>query len=212
MCRKVYYMEKRVNSSCYECNHVAEFRCTVCSKLTCGNHTLVRTVCPGCLGSQSRNYSIRQAYCEDVELLKELVLRFWGDLEQLMFGKRYIVTDAPALVAIYNNEILGFIFYTIFDEEAALIVALGVRPEYQGRGVGQALVKAVEEYARQEQKRQLLVVTSNDNIPALTFYQCQGFQLFEVVPDVIEEKLGGRVLGVNKIPIRDELRFRKALD
>ncbi|MFX1474215.1 MAG: GNAT family N-acetyltransferase [Promethearchaeota archaeon] len=144
--------------------------------------------------------------------MKELVLRFWGDLEQLMFGKRYIVTDAPALVAIYNNEILGFIFYTIFDEEAALIVALGVRPEYQGRGVGQALVKAVEEYARQEQKRQLLVVTSNDNIPALTFYQCQGFQLFEVVPDVIEEKLGGRVLGVNKIPIRDELRFRKALD
>ncbi len=128
-----------------------------------------------------------------------------------MFGKRYIVTDTPAIVAIQDEEILGFLFYTIFEEESVLIVALGVRPQYQGGGIGQALIDAVEEFARSEQKSRLLVVTSNDDLPALAFYQSLGFQIFEVAPDVVEEKLGEQVLGIGNIPVRDELRLRRTI-
>ncbi len=204
-------MVKSRFSSCHGCDDNAEFRCTVCDKLLCGRHSKFRVICRACITSNNFNYSIRSAHSKDTEILKELVLFFWGDLEQQMFSKRYVVTDTPALVATQEEGILGFIFYTLFDLETVLIVALGVRPEYQGGGVGHALVKAVEEITIEKQRSQLLVVTSNDDLPALAFYQRLGFQLFEVAPDVVAEKLGEQVLGIGNIPVRDELRLRKVI-
>ena len=141
--------------------------------------------------------------------IEEMVQLFWGDQVQLMFNRQYTVAQEPAIVAESDQEIIGFISYTNFDPNAVLIVALGVLPHYQGCGIGKALVSQIEEYAKEHGKQQLLVVTSNDNLPALAFYQHLGFQLYEVAPDVIASKLGGLHLGIANIPIRDELRLRK---
>jgi GNAT superfamily N-acetyltransferase len=154
---------------------------------------------------------IEQATCEDIPILEQLVARFWGDPVQLMFDRRFKVTEQPALVGKSHGEITGFLFYRPFGEMGVLIVALGVIPRYQGGGVGQELLRRIEEWARSEGKRELLVVTSNDNLPALAFYQRNGFQLYEVAPDVIAQKLGGLHWGIGSIPIRDELRLRKVL-
>ncbi len=166
-------------------------------------------MCTNCIDSQSCTYSIHQATCDDVATIKEMVQLFWGDPVQLMFERQYTVAQEPALVAECDKEIIGFISYSDFDQNAVLIVALGILPSYQGCGIGQALVRQIEEYAKEQRKQQLLVVTSNDNIPALAFYQHLGFQLYEVAPDVIAKKLGGLHPGIANIPIRDELRLRK---
>ena len=128
-----------------------------------------------------------------------------------MFEQDFTVSEYPAIVAESNNEINGFIFYTPFRDDAVLILALGVLPQYQGCGIGKALVVQVEKYTREQGRKQLYVVTTNDNLPALAFYQRLGFQLFEVIPDVVAEKLGGIQLGISNIPIRDELRLSKAI-
>jgi ribosomal protein S18 acetylase RimI-like enzyme len=126
-----------------------------------------------------------------------------------MFNQLFTVIEQPAIVAKNGKQILGFIFYHTFRETAVLIVALGVLPQYQGRGIGSALLQHIEDYAKSDEKQELLVVTSNDNLPALGFYQQQGFQLYEVAPNVIAQKLGTLHPGIGNIPIRDELRLRK---
>jgi len=204
------------DASCYLCDNPVEFTCVKCQQHVCGRHGRIRILCTACL-EQARTKkeqskpTIEQASCDDVPILEHLVVQFWGNPVQLMFDQRLEVTEQPALVARINGQITGFLFYRPFREAAVLIVAIGVLPRYQGCGVGQELLQHIEEYARSEGKRELLVVTSNDNLPALAFYQRNGFQLFEVAPDVIAEKLGGLHLGIGSILIRDELRLRKSL-
>jgi len=55
-------------------------------------------------------------------------------------------------------------------------VALGVLPEYQGGGVGERLVEKVEAEAKRTEKIKLLVSTSNDDLPALAFYNRSAFK------------------------------------
>jgi len=66
--------------------------------------------------------------------------------------------------------------------------------------------------SRQLSKRRLLVSTSNDDLPALAFYQKLGFQIFEVKPNVIAGKHGQLLAGTGGIPIRDEIRLSKNFD
>jgi len=90
-------------------------------------------------------------------------------------------------------------------------VALGVLPQYQGSGVGRSLIEKVEAEAKRTMKNTLLVSTSNDDLPALAFYQSLGFQIYEIKPNVIVEKHGGVLKGIGGLPVRDELRLRKIL-
>ena len=166
-------------------------------------------MCTTCDLPKACEYQIHQAFCEDVEVLQGLVKRFWGEPEQLMFDQRFIVTEYPAIVAECDNKIVGFIFYAPFREEVVLIMAVGVLPQYQGRGIGRSLISQVEKFAKEQGRQRLFVVTTNDNLPALAFYQRLGFQLFEVVPNVVSQKLGGIFPGFANIPIRDELRLQK---
>jgi ribosomal protein S18 acetylase RimI-like enzyme len=144
-----------------------------------------------------------------LESLEALVTLFWGDPMQLMFDQQFKVTEHPAFVAETDHKICGFIFYTPFQRDAVLIVALGVLPQFQGCGIGRDLIAHVEKYAKEHERQLLFVVTTNDNLPALAFYQRVGFQLFEVISDVVSQKLGGSFPGFANIPIRDELRLRK---
>lgn len=196
---------------CHLCHNSGEFQCTNCNQPTCGNDVHIRVVCTKCIHLQKTEYTIQQASCEDVEVLEELVKLFWGDPIQLMFNKTYRVAQEPTITAKKDGDIIGFISYNDFNKNAVLIVALGILPGFQGCGIGRTLVEQIEDYAKSKGKQQLLVVTSNDNLPALAFYQRHGFQLFEVEPNVIAKKLGGLQPGIARIPIRDELRLRKTL-
>jgi ribosomal protein S18 acetylase RimI-like enzyme len=90
-------------------------------------------------------------------------------------------------------------------------VALGILPQHQNSGIGKSLIKKLESEAKRFGKEKLLVSTSNDDLPALAFYQSLGFQIYEVKPNVIAEKHGKILKGIGGLPIRDELRLQKRL-
>lgn len=121
-----------------------------------------------------------------------------------------MVAELPAYVAKVKDSIIGFISFAEADN-AFIIVALGILPKYQDSGVGKSLFKKVENEAKTNEKKKLLVSTSNDDLPALAFYQSLGFQIYEVKPNVIAGKHGGILKGIGGLPIRDELRLRKVL-
>jgi ribosomal protein S18 acetylase RimI-like enzyme len=196
---------------CYYCRKDAVYKCCLCGQLLCVEHTQVRTVCSGCAKKTKLEYNIDEATSEEKK--KEIgafVRRFWGEEEQLTFDRKFRIAELPAYVARFGESAAGFISTAEVDD-AVIIVALGVLPQYQSSGVGKGLVKKVEDEAIRRKKKKLLVSTSNDDLPALAFYQSVGFQIYEVKPNVIAEKHGEVLVGIGNLPIRDELRLQKRL-
>jgi ribosomal protein S18 acetylase RimI-like enzyme len=195
--------------SCEYCGKDAVYKCGVCGRLLCGEHAKLRTVCRSCVSKRSLNHSVNKVVSkEEKGKIREMVKWFWGEQEQVAFDRKFVVAELHAYVAKTGNNVIGFISYAE-AKDAILIVALGILPRYQGVGVGRSLVEKVEAEAEKMRKNRLLVSTSNDDLPALAFYQSLGFQIYEVKPDVIAEKHGRVLKGVGDLPIRDELRLRK---
>jgi ribosomal protein S18 acetylase RimI-like enzyme len=182
----------------------------VCGHLLCAEHTRFGTICPKRTGKTRLHFAIKRITFDNKEEIRKFVEKFWGEEEQLTFDHKYSVPELPGYVATLDKTIIGFIS-TVQAREAVLIVALGVLPEYQSSDVGRRLVKKVESEAKRTKKRSLLVSTSNDDLPALAFYQSISFQIFEVRPNVIAEKHGKIIKGIGKLPVRDELRLQKPL-
>ena len=99
-----------------------------------------------------------------------------------------VVRDAkrmPGFVARVDGVVRGFIL--LDERECCIEIAwLAVEKEYQGRGIGTALVEAAEGYACRRGKRVLTVKTYGgmDYEPynmTMGFYRGRGFRLYEVI-------------------------------
>jgi ribosomal protein S18 acetylase RimI-like enzyme len=199
--------------SCSYCRKQAVYRCNVCGKLLCPQHAKLTTICPTHQNKPTTplHYKITQVKTEqDKHQIQQFVQRFWGEQQQLTFNKTYTVTQLPTYTAKTNNTTIAFIAYTNTDN-ATLIVALAILPPYQNQGIAKALIKKLETHAKKQHKHALLVSTSNDDLPALAFYQQIGFQITQVKPNIITQKHGKTIKGINGLPVRDEIRLRKTL-
>jgi hypothetical protein len=84
-----------------------------------------------------------------------------------------------------------------------------------GAGVGSALLGAVEKVAADHGGKRVVVITSNDNLSALRFYQLRGYRMVAVRVGAIdaarESKPTIPAYGLDGIPIHDELELIKPL-
>jgi len=197
--------------SCGYCEKDAVYKCSVCCKLLCTEHVKLATVCFSSAKKTKLASTIHKVMAEEEKSrIREFVRRFWGEETQLAFDTRFVVAELPAYIAKVNSGVIGFVSFAEMDD-AFIIVALAVLPQYQSSSVGSGLVKKVENEAKRLGKRRVLVATSNDDLPALAFYQSLGFQIFEVKPYVIAEKHGTVLRGIGGLPVTDELRLQKTL-
>ena len=92
---------------------------------------------------------------------------------------------------------------------------MSINAAVEGLGVGSVLISAVEESVQKAGIRRIWLITSNDNLDALRFYQRRGYRITAVYPNAIDEarKLKPTIpeLGYYKIPIHDELELEKFL-
>jgi ribosomal protein S18 acetylase RimI-like enzyme len=80
----------------------------------------------------------------------------------------------PALVATLDGERAGLLTYLVRDDQCEIVTLASA---VEGRGVGQALLGAVKEIAERAGCRRLWLITTNDNLRALKFYQRWGMDL-----------------------------------
>jgi ribosomal protein S18 acetylase RimI-like enzyme len=156
--------------------------------------------------------TIRPATEAEYDRIKELCLYYWDETEVDCFDQQYQVLDCPAFLACDGDEIVGVAAYASEDEwDAMVLVVLNILPDWQGQGGGRALLDAVRGEAVRRNLGCIMVVTSNDNLPALAFYQHYGFRFAQVVPGRIAADHGGEFPGLAGIPVRDEIRLEYRL-
>ena len=85
----------------------------------------------------------------------------------------------------------------------------------QGQGIGTALLETVKQVALEAGCRRLWLIVTNDNLPALRFYQKRGFHLAAVYPNALEasRRLKPEIplFGLDGIPLRDEIELELTL-
>jgi hypothetical protein len=124
-------------------------------------------------------------------------------------GRLFDLLDDQGFVAEDNGEWLGYATYRIEGGELEVTVLEALEG---GRGAGSALLAACVGVAVAQRLRRAWLVTTNDNVDALRFYQRRGFQVAAVHVDSVTQaratlKPEIPLLGAHGIPIRDEIEL-----
>ena len=102
--------------------------------------------------------------------------------------------------------------YTVTGSELEITGLVSLKEK---SGIGSALVKAVIDLAKKQGIKKICLVTTNDNLNGIGFWQKRGFKLVKVYPDSVEYirkvKPAVPLIGENGIPLRDELELEMIL-
>jgi len=81
-------------------------------------------------------------------------------------------------VAKQNHALVGF-GHALLDETGCKIDKLYVHPDHQRCGIGAALMRMIEDWARSQEARRLWLQVNRGNPQAIRAYQKYGFQIVE---------------------------------
>ncbi|HEY47531.1 MAG TPA: GNAT family N-acetyltransferase [Anaerolineae bacterium] len=150
---------------------------------------------------------------EDQVWVKDLLRERWGSPRIVTRGRVHKVDQLSGFIAEDQETPIGLLTYRI-DGDACEIVSLDSLQE--SGGVGSALVAAVIETSTKHGCKRLWLITTNDNITALRFYQKLGFRLVAVHRNAVdasrELKPEIPLIGMDGIPIRDEIELELRID
>ena len=149
---------------------------------------------------------------KDKKPILDIVRTFWGDETIIVHNEIFLVSKLDGLKAVEEKNIIGILHYRLQGEVCEILTLASTKP---GRGVGTALIAEVEKIAIKNRCLLISLITTNDNLDALGFYQRRGFHLTALYPDQVTKsrliKPSIPDIGENNIPIRDELRLEKIL-
>ena len=149
---------------------------------------------------------------EELLRLSRRVRSTWGDAVARR-GEIVDPADAELLGAYVEREIIGVASYAIRGDACEIVAIEAYQPR---QGVATALMDAARARAAAAGCRRLWLVTTNDNVPAIGFYQRWGMDLVAFRRDAVTEartSLKPEIprVGHDDIPIRHELEFELSL-
>ena len=154
------------------------------------------------------NLAIRSLSLNDRTWLPTFFAERWGADLIVAHGVAYIPSQLDGFVAEINADVVGVLTYRI-EDDACEVVSLDSLQS--GRGIGTALIAAIHTHAQATGRNRLWLITSNDNLNALRFYQKRGFVLVAVHRGAINTarmlKPQIPLIGEDSIPIRDEIEL-----
>ncbi|MDQ3809944.1 MAG: GNAT family N-acetyltransferase [Chloroflexota bacterium] len=127
--------------------------------------------------------TIRRAHASDAPAIASLIQRYVPSGTLLPRSPEFIAEQATDfLVATLDGRVIGCVHLYEYSPSLAEIRSLAVDPTCQGRGVGVALVDAVEHLAGQREYATLFAVSQNE-----TFFRSRGYMPREI-PELDRER------------------------
>jgi len=156
--------------------------------------------------------NIRRLTPDDLPRLRQFWKENWGDEFVVAHGVIYYPDTLDGFIALDDDEWAGEITYAFSGSDCEIVSLDSLR---EGQGIGTKLITAVVEEARTRNCERVFLITTNDNLNALGFYQKRGFQLVKINRGALIEtrklKPDIPVIGANNIPLRDEIELEMIL-
>jgi ribosomal protein S18 acetylase RimI-like enzyme len=132
---------------------------------------------------------VRRIIRPDGQTLDELQVlerEAFGDLGLRAYDLAVMAEAGMLLVASVNEEIVGGcqLMRMMDDPGCFFVVGFYVRPGWQGRRQGEALLAEVVRQAKSKGATSLLLTVAEDNQRALNLYKKAGFGVEEHAPDI----------------------------
>ncbi|MBQ3408571.1 MAG: GNAT family N-acetyltransferase [Clostridia bacterium] len=145
-------------------------------------------------------------------LVNQFFIDNWYSTDMSIRGEIIDGTKLDGFLLQEDNTIIGLVTYTFFGDICE-IVSLDSKRE--NIGIGTALLKEIEKIAIDNNCKKMRLITSNDNLNALQFYQKRGYCITKLYPNAMDEvrkaKPNVPLIGENGIPLRDEIELEKQL-
>jgi GNAT superfamily N-acetyltransferase len=160
-----------------------------------------------------KEITIRLTTANDANKIMELMNKHWGGEPLVIRAKNYYPSKLEGILAIQENEIIGFLFFD-YQANSCEIVVFEVFRKLQG--IGTKILNKLKAIATKKNCNRVYLMTSNDNLDALRFYQRQGFYICAIHIDSVKNsrkmKPGIPMIGEYGIPLRDEIDLELLLE
>jgi len=151
---------------------------------------------------------VRSLQTSDRGWIAMFVRSHWGSEIIVAKGRVIRPAELDGFAAFKGKEPIGLLTYRIEGPDCEIVT---LDSTAQGEGIGTMLIDAVKEKAKVKGCKRLWLITTNDNLNALGFYQKRDFRLVALYPNALEasRKLKPEISleAANGIPIRDELEL-----
>jgi ribosomal protein S18 acetylase RimI-like enzyme len=152
---------------------------------------------------------IRRVSVADRPAIVELLTTHWGSPQIVSRGESHDASALPGFVALNQDGDLTGLVTLHPSGGSCQIVTLDAL--VRGEGIGRTLVEAAIAFAAERNLKRLWLITSNDNVDALAFYQKVGLRLVAIHKNAITEarKVKPQIpmIGLHGISIQDEIEL-----
>lgn len=143
---------------------------------------------------------IRNINENDIEAIVDIQISAWKNAYEGIIDQKFLDSmnreeriqkrkltykDSPFIVAEINNEIVGFCryYYEVIskdgDDYDCEIMALYVKPELKGNGIGKTLINHVKNDMKKHGKYKMILWCLRDNYASRKFYEKVGGKLID---------------------------------
>jgi GNAT superfamily N-acetyltransferase len=133
----------------------------------------------------------------------------WGAVVARL-GELLTIADLPSLLAEVDGEPAGLLTWRL-DEATGEIEVVALEAWVRARGVGAALLRALRGEASALGASRLWLITNNDNLAAIRFYQRRGWDLVAVHRHAAHRSRAVKptlpLVGEHGIPVRHEVEL-----
>lgn len=140
--------------------------------------------------------------------VNEFIIKQWLTSEMVIRGAIIDMTKVEGCIALENNAIVGLITFTIDNEECEILSLDSLK---ENTGLGTNLLQMIIHHAKENKCKRVKLITTNDNIKAIQFYQKRGFDICNIYYNALEisRKIKPEIpmIGENGIPIKHEIEF-----
>jgi GNAT superfamily N-acetyltransferase len=148
---------------------------------------------------------IRRLTRDDLPRLRQFWVDHWGSEIMIMHG---LVVRYDQVEGFVFGDWTGLLTFMIRGDQCEVTSLDSLR---EGRGIGTLLIDEVILEARKRNCRRLFLITTNDNLNALGFYQRRGFEISAIYRSAVNETRKSKpsipLIGANNIPLRDEIEL-----
>ena len=155
---------------------------------------------------------LKEISSENREDINSFIQEHWYSTEMVLRGQIVDMTTVAGIVAYEDEKIIGLLTYEIKNGECEI---LSLDSLVQNKGIGSRLIDCVYRVAKKATCSRIKLITTNDNINAIKFYQKRGFDMVRIYRNALDIsrkiKPSIPIIGDFGIPLKHEIEFEMNL-